>query len=167
MLAMGNHYVIRSRGQRASPGVPRVLLSASVVEMCHVPVRSIAQFVVKIATQHLARVAAHRNFQPDSARQRVIDALERGEPATHGHLFGAHVVAPGSRGVAVADTRAIETDDGTPFFADITLRYTPRGCDDPLPVVAVAVERLVRRIRRDAAGATTDASRLYGRASTP
>lgn len=167
MLVMGNHYVIRGQGQHASPGVPHVLLPASVVELCHVPVRSIAQFVVKIATQHLARVAAHRNFQPDSARQRAIDALKRGEPTTPEHMFGAHVVPPGARGVAVADARAVDADDEPPFLADIALRYTRKGCDDPLPVVAAAVERLVRRIRRDAAGAKTDASRLHNRASTP
>jgi hypothetical protein len=90
----------------------------------------------------------------------------RGEPTTPEHMFGAHVVAPGARGVAVADARAIDTDDEPPFLADIALRYTRKGCDDPLPVVAAAVERLVRRIRRDAAGATTDASRLHNRAST-
>lgn len=167
MLVMGNHCVIRGRGQHASPGVSHVFLPASVVELCHVPVRGIAPFVVKIATQHLARVAAHRNFQPDSARQRANDALEHGEPMTPEHLFGTHVVASGSREVAVANTRSIGTGDGPPFLADITLCYAPRGCDDPLPVVAVAVERTVRRIRRDAAGATTDTSRLYGRASTP
>jgi len=151
MLVMGNHYVILDRDERAA-GVPHALLSASVVELCHVPVRSIAQFVVKIATQHLARVSAHRNFQPGSARQRTIDALKRGEPMTAEHLFGAHVVAPGSREVALADVQGVGTGDEPPFLADIALRYTPSGRDDPLPIVAAAVERLVRRTLRGRGG---------------
>jgi hypothetical protein len=147
MLVMGNHYVILDRGPRAT-GVPHVLLPASVVELCHVPVRSVAQFVVKIATQHLARVAAHRHFQPGSVRQRAIDALKRGEPMTTEHLFGAHAVAPGSPDVALASAPTVDNGDEPPFLADIALRYTPAGRDDPLPVVTAAVERLVRRIRR-------------------
>ncbi|MBK6807009.1 MAG: hypothetical protein IPG84_20205 [Betaproteobacteria bacterium] len=165
MLDMGNHYVIRARGQHASPGVTHAPLPASIVELCHVPVRSIAQFVVMIATQHLAHVAAHRHFQP--ARQRADGALWRGEPPTPEHMFGAHVVATGSRGVAVADARVIDTDDRPPFLADIPLLYTRKGCADTLPFVAAAVERLVRQLRRDAAGATTDASRRPSRASAP
>ena len=147
MLVMGNHYVILDRGPRAT-GVPHVLLPASVVELCHVPVRSVAQFVVKIATQHLARGAAHRHFQPGSVRQRAIDALKRGEPMTTEHLFGAHAVAPGSPDVALASAPTVDNGDEPPFLADIALRYTPAGRDDPLPVVPAAVERLVRRIRR-------------------
>ena len=137
-------------GQHASPGVPHVLLPASVVELCHVPVRSIAQFVVKIATSTWRASQRTATIQPALANAPRRDQARRAADARQ-RCSGRTSSRPGLV-VAVADARAIDTDDESPFLADIALRYTPGGADDPLPVVAAAVERLVRRIRRDAVG---------------
>ena len=146
-ITMGNHDVILGRHQLNSPRMPHVVVPASVVEVCHVPVRSPVQFVVKTTIKRLARIAARRDYPPGNAIRIAFDAIRDGEPLTPARMLAAHL----AHGAADATASVPEARE-PPFIGDIALRYTPDAPADPLPLVMSAVERLVRRAAAPPAG---------------
>ena len=143
-ITMGNHDVLLGRHQVTSPRMPHVEIPEAVVEVCHVPVRSPAQFVVKTTIKRLARVAAGRDYPTGSAIRTAFDAIRDDTPLTPAAMLATHVVGA---------QPAISTRPEAPFIADIALRHTPAEPSDPLPLVLSAVERLVRRASAAPAGA--------------
>ena len=140
-ITMGNHDVILGRHQQTSPRMPHVAIPASVVEVCHVPVRSPAQFVVKTTIKRLARVAAGRDYPEGSAIRCAFGAIRDGAPVTPAVMLATHVPGAGS-GVEAA----VASDPEPPIVGDLALRYTPAAPANPLPLVLSAVERLVQRL---------------------
>ena len=140
-ITMGNHDVILGRHQQTSPRMPHVAIPASVVEVCHVPVRSPLQFVVKTTIKRLARVAAGRDYPEGSAIRYAFGAIRDGAPVTPAVMLATHVPGAGS-GVEAA----VASDPEPPIVGDLALRYTPAAPADPLPLVLSAVERLVQRL---------------------
>ena len=141
-LTMGNHGVMLGRDPRSSPPMPHADLPEQVVEVCHVPVRSARQFVVKTAVKRMARVAAGRDYPPASPIHAALDAIRRGVPLSPLEMLSTHLVVDGPAFVAAWAQREAGEDG---FLADIVLRHTAPLGDDPVPIVLSAVERLVRR----------------------
>ncbi len=143
-LVMGNHRVVLGDNVVHSPRMPQVEVLASTITVCHLPVRSAAQFIVKVTIKRLARVAAARDYPTRSNLRRAWDAICRGESLTPARMLQSHVAGHITADDArVADTVATVDD---PFLADIRLRYTASTPADPLPLVLTAVERLTRRL---------------------
>lgn len=145
-LVMGNHRVVLGDNVVHSPRMPQVELPASTVAVCHLPVRSVPQFIVKVTIKRLARVAAARDYSTRSNMRRAWDALCRGEPLTPARMLQSHVAGHVTPDVTMTADAAATVDD--PFLADIRLRYTAPVPTDPLPLVLTAVERLARRLGR-------------------
>lgn len=141
-LTMGNHGVMLGRDPRTSPSMPHVDLPARLVEVCHVPVRSARQFVIKTVIKRMARVAANRDYPPASPIHAALDAIRRGAPLSPAAMLSTHVVVDDPAFAAVWTERDAGADS---FLGDIRLRYTDAPPADPVPVVLAAVERLVRR----------------------
>lgn len=138
-VTMGNHGVILGRHQVNSPRMPHVELPADVVEICHVPVRSAVQFVVKTTIKRLARIAAGRDYAPGGMIRLAFDAIRDGAPLTAARMLATHV------GAVVPEASGASGPAEPPFVAPIALRYTPAVPADPLPLVVSAVEQLARR----------------------
>ena len=145
-LVMGNHRVVLGSNVLLSPRMPQVNVPASAITVCHLPVRSASQFIVKVTIKRLARVAAARDYPQGSNIRRAWDAMCRGEPLTPALMLQSHVAGHLTPADALAADTVATVDD--PFLADIHLRYTTPAPADPLPLVLTAVERLARRLGR-------------------
>lgn len=142
-LTMGNHGVILGRQPLSSPPMPHVDLPERLVEVCHVPVRSARQFVIKTAVKRMARVAAGRDYVQGTSMHVALDAIRRGVTLSPVEMLSTHLDVDGPA-FAAAWARPEAGDDR--FLNDIALRYTESGSVDPVPVVLSAVERLVSRL---------------------
>jgi Glycosyl transferase family 2 len=153
-LTMGNHGVVLGSNVRTSPQMPHVHLPESTIAVCHLPVRSETQFVVKVAVKRLARVAAGRDYPQASSIWQAWEAIRRGARLTPALMLTSHVAGHHAPAGNLA-AEAIATID-EPFLADIALRYTSATAADPLPLVLSAVEGLARRLAaaRDARRST-------------
>ena len=140
MIMMGNHDVILGRDRTTSPRMPHVDVPPSVVEVCHVPIRSPAQFVVKMTIKRLARRAAGRDYVAGAPIQVAYAAVRDGEPLTPAIMMASHIA-----GVEAGVEAALSTRPEPTFFENVVLRCTPDAPADPLPLVLAAIERLARR----------------------
>ena len=143
VVGMGSHIVILGRDPATAPRMAHVDLPESLVEVCHVPLRNPAQFVIKTTVKRLARIAADRDYAPTSAMRVAFDALVRGEMLTDADMLATHLTREAAASEA-ADRRLPSA--GERFLADIEMRHTPRLPADPLPVVLAAVDHLVARL---------------------
>ena len=143
-IVMGNHRVVLGDNAVHSPRMPQVGLPASTITVCHLPVRSTAQFIVKVTIKRLARIAAARDYPAQSNIRRAWDAMCRGEPLTPARMLQSHVAGHRAPDDTLAADRMATVDD--PFLADIRLHHTMAAPADPLPLVLHAVERLARRL---------------------
>lgn len=143
-LANGNHYVASRLRGSSEDAEPHARIRDAFAALAHVPIRSAAQFVTKVAVKKLGRIAARFDWKPDAASQMAYEAVVRNRPIDDALLF-EHAInwsipkpywaKPGEVGLV---------DD--PFLAPIALRYTPRAAADPLPLVLSAADRLVKRL---------------------
>ena len=143
-LANGNHYVANKLRGSSEEAEPHARIRDEFAALAHVPIRSAAQFVTKVAVKKLGRIAARFDWKPDAASQMAYEAVMSNRPIDDALLF-EHAInwsipkpywaKPGEVGL-VAD----------PFLAPMTLRYTPPHAADPLPLVLSAVDRLVKRL---------------------
>ena len=141
-LRMGNHGVMLGHDPAVAPVVPHVDLPPSVVEVCHVPIRSVPQFVVKMTVKRLARVAAGRDYLDGSPMREAVDAIRRGDALTPATMLRTPALVDAA---SLDDAFAAPASRDDRFLADIALRYTPAADDDAMPVVLAAVDGLVRR----------------------
>ena len=157
LLSEGNHYVAPRAHAPAHESGPHARMREHVAAIAHVPIRSAAQLVAKVAIKKLGRVAASADWKPDAASQTAYAAVRAGReldvPALVEHAVNWSV----PRGAWIAAESVSLVDD--PFLAPIELRYTPSSAADPLPLVLAATERIVRRLapaRDGAAGSASD-----------
>ena len=146
VLSSGNHWVqghpdAKERGMRR-----HALVNERVAALAHVPIRSIEQFVAKVAIKKLGRLAARIDWKADAASQVAYEQLRAGEAIDAGALTLAAYNWSIARGSwrDVADLAPV----ADPFLAPIVLRHTPPAAADALPLVVSAVEKLVRRLVR-------------------
>ncbi|CAG0971074.1 hypothetical protein BURK1_01226 [Burkholderiales bacterium] len=144
VVAQGNHWIeghpdAPVRGQRR-----HVEIVDRVAAVAHVPIRSVEQFIAKVAIKKLGRVAAKIDWKPDAASQVTYDGIRSGEPVDVGALtLAAHNwSAPRLAWRELASLTLVES----PFLAPVSLRYTPPAAANALPLVLSAIERLVRRL---------------------
>jgi hypothetical protein len=136
-LTMGNHGAMLGDDPRTATPMPSTDLDADVVEVCHVPVRSLPQFVVKTAVKRLARIAAGRDYVNG---HEAYDAIRSGASITPGQMLAAHARVDDD---ALVATFMAPPDDADGFLGEIPLRYTRPEPTDPLPRVLAAVEAIV------------------------
>jgi hypothetical protein len=154
MLANGNHFVARRLHGSPEDAEPHARIRDEFAALAHVPIRSAAQFVTKVAVKKLGRIAAQYDWKADAASQAAYEAVLANRPVDDA-LLREHAVnwsVPRTHWVDPADVELV--DD--PFLRPFTLRYTPPAAADPLPLVLSAADRLVQRLvaaRRDAAAA--------------
>ena len=137
-LSMGNHGAMLGGDPRTATPMPAVDLDPDVVEVCHVPVRSLPQFVVKIAVKRLARMAAGRDYVDGHA---AYDAIRGGATITPGQMLAAHALVDDD---ALVATLMAAPDDADRIVGDVRLRYTQPEPTDPMPRVLAAVDTIVR-----------------------
>jgi len=144
MLANGNHYVARRLGGANDDAEPHARIRAEFAALAHVPIRSAAQFVTKVAVKKLGRIAARYDWKPDAASQVAYEAVVANRPVDDAVLLESAInwSVPKPDWIAPAD--AVLVDD--PFLAPITLRYTPSAAADPMALVLAATDRLVQRL---------------------
>ncbi|MFI4924048.1 MAG: glycosyltransferase family 2 protein [Vicinamibacteria bacterium] len=140
-LTMGNHSAVLGDDSRTAMPMPATVLDASVVEICHVPVRSAPQFVVKTAVKRLARVAAGRDYVGGTSKHVAYEAIRRGVPLTPALMLAAHALVDDAM---ITATLADPPDDAERFLGEVVLRYTRPASTDPLPHVIAAVDAIVR-----------------------
>jgi hypothetical protein len=151
VLSSGNHWIQAHPDAKVRGMRKHALVTDRVAAVAHVPIRSVDQFIAKVAIKKLGRIAANIDWKPDAASQVAYEALRAGMSVDVDALEHAALnwsVARGSWRDADAVTRV---DD--PFLAPIALRYTPPAAADPLPLALSAVERLVRRLATPSAPA--------------
>jgi hypothetical protein len=156
MLSNGNHYVARRLRGASEDAEPHARVRAEFAAIAHVPIRSAAQLVTKVAIKKLGRIAAHNDWKPDAASQAAYEAVHANRRVDDALLRENAInwSVPKHDWIAAADAELV--DD--PFLAPITLRYTPPAAADPMPLVLAAAERLVQRLvdaRRSAAPVAT------------
>lgn len=143
VLSSGNH---RVEGHPDAKGarVRKHALLGDRVAVAHVPIRSVEQFIAKVAIKKLGRVAAKIDWKPDAASQVAYVALRAGSQVDVVSLEHAAMNWSVARGSwREADAMSLVDD---PFLAPISLRYTPTAAADSLTLVLAAVERFVRRL---------------------
>ena len=150
MLANGNHFVAHKLYGSSEDAEPHARIRDEFAALAHVPIRSAAQFVTKVAVKKLGRIAARYDWKADAASQAAYEAVLANRPVDDA-LLREHAVnwsVPRDRWIAPAEVELV--DD--PFLLPFALRYTPPVAADPLPLVLSATDRLVRRLvaaRRD------------------
>ena len=144
VLSSGNHWIqghpdAKLRGMRRHG-----LVTDRVAALAHVPIRSVDQFVAKVAIKKLGRLAAKIDWKPDAASQVAYEQLRDGAPVDVDALTLAAFNWSAAKGSWRSLDEIAVVDD--PFLAPISLRYTPPAAADALPLVLSAVEKLVRRL---------------------
>jgi hypothetical protein len=156
MLSNGNHFVATRPYGTSQEAEPHARIRDEFASLAHVPIRSAAQLVTKVAIKKLGRIAARYDWKPDAASQAAYNAVLENRPLDDATLL-EHAVnwsVPRAQWVPPAEVDLV--DD--PFLAPMTLKYTPPAAADPLPLVLAATDRLVQRlveVRRAARAATT------------
>lgn len=143
-LANGNHFVARRPRGTSEDAEPHARIRDEFAAIAHVPIRSAAQFVTKVAVKKMGRIAANYDWKPDAASQAAYEAVVANRPLDAATLREHAVNWSVPRGNWIAPHDATLVDD--PFLAPFELRYTPPRAAEPLPLVLGAAERLVRRL---------------------
>ena len=144
MLSNGNHYVARVLRGKPEDAEPHARIRAEFAALAHVPIRSAAQLVTKVAVKKLGRIAAQFDWRPDAASQIAYEAVLANRTVDDALLLENAInwSVPKRDWIAAADAELV--DD--PFLAPITLRYTPPAAADPMPLIVAATDRLVQRL---------------------
>ena len=143
-LANGNHYVANKLHGTSDDAEPHARIRDEFAALAHVPIRSAAQFVTKVAVKKLGRIAAQFDWKPDAASQMAYEAVLENRPIDDALLL-EHAINWSIPKPYWAKPHEVGLVDD-PFLAPITLRYTPPAAADPLPLVLSATERLVNRL---------------------
>ena len=143
-LANGNHFVARRLHGPPDEAEPHARIRDEFAVLAHVPIRSAAQFVTKVAVKKLGRIAAQYDWKPDAASQQAYEAVLRNQPVDDALLL-EHAINWSVPRPHWAKPGEVEFVDD-PFLAPMTLRYTPPAAADPLPLVLSATDRMVVRL---------------------
>ncbi len=144
MLANGNHFVASRPHGPSEEAEPHARIRDRFAAIAHVPIRSPAQFVTKVAIKKLGRVAANNDWRPEAASQAAYEAIVAGRPLDERALLEQAVNWSVQRERWISPGDAALVDD--PFLAPFELRYTPPRAADPMPLVLAATERMTRRL---------------------
>jgi len=150
VVGQGSHWVLPEADGASLARARHALLRESAVAIAHVPIRSVDQYVAKVAIKKLGRLASGADWLPDTASQAAYTAILAGGPIDAQELerAAANWSVPTTRWTDAASLAW--ADD--PFLASFELRYTPPAAAAPLPLILSAVERMTRRlaaVRRD------------------
>jgi len=140
-IANGHHYLLRGQNNARLTTPP---VSPDIAAIAHVPVRSLRQFTTKIALGWLASLKTLDHAKAEAFHWReAFDYLRSGRPLSTLQLkaFAVNYSVPMDRWLPV-DTVELVDD---PFLADIRLRHSHRGIDDPLALVLAYAESLIVR----------------------
>jgi Glycosyl transferase family 2 len=150
MLANGNHFVAARLHGPSEEAEPHARIRDEFASIAHVPIRSTAQFIAKVALKKLGRIAASNDWQPDAASQAAYEAVVENRAVDDEMLrrFAVNWSVQRQKWTALS---AVELVDD-PFLAPIVLRHSPPRAADPLPLVLSATERIVRRLAAARAG---------------
>jgi len=157
VLAGGNHRVQSHPDARGRGAPAHALIDDRRAALAHVPIRSVEQFIAKVAVIKLGVIAAKNDFRPGSAAQVAYEWVRSGLPVDVDGVEHAAL----NWSIARESWRELDAvrlvDD--PFLAPIALGYTPPAAADSRALVLEAVERIVRRLvaARAAAPAATGA----------
>jgi len=145
VLTQGLHRVAPHVAAPVDRFDPHARLRPESVAIAHLPLRSVEQYVVKVAVKKLGRIASGIDWTPDAAMQVAYTRICDGRPIDPDVLRNAasNWSLPVGRWVDPQSRTWI--DD--PFLADVPLRYTPSRASTPTPIVIDAVDRLVRHLR--------------------
>ena len=143
-LANGNHFVARRLHGPPDDAEPHARIRDEFAALAHIPIRSAAQFVTKVAVKKLGRIAAQFDWKPDAASQMAYEAVLENRPIDDALLL-EHAINWSIPKPYWAKPHEVGLVDD-PFLAPITLRYTPPAAADPMPLVLSATERLVNRL---------------------
>ncbi len=142
-IGQGNHEAYVGNNPRTARRLPMVDAPSDFC-IAHLPARSIAQHTQKFGVRRLARIAAGRDYPPNSNVYQAYAELRAGRVPTPDDMLRPYVdgfyVIKGA-----PPPTSIETVED-PFIADTLLRYTPPPSEDALPTVLAAVEGLARRL---------------------
>ena len=144
MLSNGNHYVASTPHGASEDAKPHARIRDRFAAVAHVPIRSPAQFVSKVAIKKLGRIAANNDWRPEAASQAAYEAIVAGgspDPA----LLLEHAVNWSVQRERWIPASSVELVDD-PFLATFELRHTPPEAADPVPLVLAAAERMTRRL---------------------
>jgi hypothetical protein len=144
MLSNGNHFVARTFRGTSEDAEPHARIRNEFAAIAHVPIRSAAQFVTKVAIKKLGRIAANYDWKPDAASQAAYEAVVADQTFDAAMLL-QHAVnwsVPREQWLPPSDVTLV--DD--PFLAAVVLKYSLPAAADPLPLVLSATERIVRRL---------------------
>ena len=146
-IGAGNHAVRRAGHGELAPAE----VGASIASIAHVPIRSVGQFVAKVALGTLAsRLADPGDGASAHPWQEEFDALLAGQAMTPQRLAGIaanYGVAPGQR---VDPASVAWVDD--PFIGEVELRYTPATPPNPLARILSFGERVAAEVARETGG---------------
>ena len=154
MLSNGNHYVAPRPNAPSEESGPHARVRDAFAAIAHVPIRSGAQFIAKVAIMKLGRMAAGVDWAPDAGSQSAYETVRSGREVDAATLLQNAVNWSVFRDRWVPASSVELVDD--PFLASIALKYTSPAAADPLPLVLAAIERIVRRL---ASGAPAPAPR--------
>jgi hypothetical protein len=143
-LANGNHYVANKLKGSSEEAEPHARIRDEFAALAHVPIRSAAQFITKVAVKKLGRIAARFDWKPDAASQMAYEAVLENRPIDDALLL-EHAINWSIPKPYWAKPHEVGLVDD-PFLAPITLRYTPPAAADPMPLVLSAADRLVKRL---------------------
>ncbi|CAG0971095.1 hypothetical protein BURK1_01227 [Burkholderiales bacterium] len=148
-LSNGNHFVAPHPDATPENSGPHARVRDAFAAIAHVPIRSGAQLVAKVAIKKLGRMAANMDWNPDAASQFVYGTIRSGRALDAATLLEYAVNWSVVRDKWLPASSVELVDD--PFLAPIALKYTPQGAADPLPLVLAATERIARRFASGAA----------------
>jgi hypothetical protein len=144
MLSNGNHFVARTLRGSSEDAERHARVRDVFAAIAHVPIRSAAQLVTKVAIKKLGRIAANYDWRPDAASQAAYEAVVANRPLDDATLFEHAVNWSVQREHWAAPAEVELVDD--PFLAPIALTCTPPHAADPLPLVLAATEHFARRL---------------------
>jgi hypothetical protein len=107
---------------------PHARIRDEFAALAHVPIRSAAQFVTKVAVKKLGRIAAQFDWKPDAASQMAYEAVLENRPIDDALLL-EHAINWSIPKPYWAKPHEVGLVDD-PFLAPITLRYTPPAAAD-------------------------------------
>jgi hypothetical protein len=146
VIVTGNHSVFPRRGMPEGSTAPQAALSTEVAALAHLPIRSRDQFVAKVVTNCIGRLATGFRYRADFQTAVAYAAIRRGEPLTPAFLQDQAVnwTVKHEKRIPAAEVTLV----ADPFLAAIELRHTPPAAADPLLRLLGVAEEIATELAR-------------------